>query len=161
MTTTSKEEQSRLLEFITRRQKQIIVHSYLYYKLDESVISDQTFDAWYKELVQLHKDYPEIAKKAPYWKIAKHFDDSGSGFFIKDYPGELIRDALILVYGCDGKKKRVALSRELPQSFYGGCLMDTEKPYSEEDYEKAKSLGYDLDDWNDYVIYYGLGDERE
>jgi hypothetical protein len=36
--------------------------------------------------------------------------------------------------------------------------MNIEKPYSQEDYEKAKSLGFDLDDWDDYVIYYELGE---
>lgn len=33
------------------------------------------------------------------------------------------------------------------------------RPYSDEDYEDAKSKGYDLDDWNDYVKYFGLGEE--
>jgi len=35
---------------------------------------------------------------------------------------------------------------------------NNKKPYSEEDYEKAKQEGYDLDDWNDYVSYYELGE---
>jgi hypothetical protein len=37
--------------------------------------------------------------------------------------------------------------------------METEKPYSEDDYEKAKIMGLDLDDWNDYVDFYGIGEE--
>lgn len=32
-------------------------------------------------------------------------------------------------------------------------------PYSEEDYKKAKEQGLDLDDWNDYVEYFCLGEE--
>lgn len=36
--------------------------------------------------------------------------------------------------------------------------MNTNKPYSDEDYDKAKSIGYDLDNWSHYVIYYGLGE---
>ena len=36
--------------------------------------------------------------------------------------------------------------------------MDLEKPYSQEDYEKAKQQGLDLDDWNDYVLFYQLGE---
>jgi len=36
--------------------------------------------------------------------------------------------------------------------------MTIEKPYSDEDYEKAKQKGYDLDDWDDYVAYYELGE---
>ena len=38
--------------------------------------------------------------------------------------------------------------------------MSKEKPYSDEDYEDAKSKGYDLDNWNDYVEYYGAGEEE-
>ncbi|WP_062323897.1 hypothetical protein [Halolactibacillus sp. JCM 19043] len=30
------------------------------------------------------------------------------------------------------------------------------KPYSNEDYIKAKNSGLDLDDWNDYKRYYNL-----
>lgn len=34
------------------------------------------------------------------------------------------------------------------------------KPYSEEDYEDAKSKGFDLDNWRDYERYYELGEEE-
>lgn len=33
-------------------------------------------------------------------------------------------------------------------------------PYSEEDYADAKRQGYDLDDWDDYCKYYGVGEEE-
>lgn len=32
------------------------------------------------------------------------------------------------------------------------------KPYSDADYEDAKSKGLNLDDWSDYQIYYNLGE---
>jgi hypothetical protein len=31
-------------------------------------------------------------------------------------------------------------------------------PYSKQDYEEAKQQGLDLDDWDDYCKFYGLGD---
>lgn len=34
---------------------------------------------------------------------------------------------------------------------------NSEPPYSEADYEDAKQKGLDLDNWNHYVLYYGLG----
>ena len=40
-------------------------------------------------------------------------------------------------------------------------MWDIEKPYSREDYMSAKFLGLDLDDWNDYQKYYGLGEEDD
>jgi hypothetical protein len=39
--------------------------------------------------------------------------------------------------------------------------IEDEPPYSEEDFEDAKSRGLDLDDWNDYVEYYELGEREE
>jgi hypothetical protein len=39
--------------------------------------------------------------------------------------------------------------------------MSTEKPYSQKEYEEAKQQGLDLDDWNDYVAYFGLGEKEE
>ena len=33
-------------------------------------------------------------------------------------------------------------------------------PYSCKDYVDALSIGYDLDDWNDYQDFYGLGEEE-
>jgi len=36
-----------------------------------------------------------------------------------------------------------------------------EPPYSQEDYEDAKSKGLDLDNWRDYKEYYQLGKEPE
>ena len=38
---------------------------------------------------------------------------------------------------------------------------DDQPPYSEKDYQEAKSHGLDLDDWNDYVKFYHLGEEEE
>lgn len=39
--------------------------------------------------------------------------------------------------------------------------MNTEKPYSHEDYELAKKQDLDLDNWNDYVQFYQLGEQNE
>lgn len=39
-------------------------------------------------------------------------------------------------------------------------VVNTEKPYSEEDYEDAKKQGLDLDSWNDHVKYYDLRSEE-
>lgn len=36
-----------------------------------------------------------------------------------------------------------------------------ERPYSDENYIAAKEQGLDLDNWNDYVTYYGLGEAED
>lgn len=39
--------------------------------------------------------------------------------------------------------------------------IDKNAPYSLEDYKKAKQKGLDLDSWQDYEEFYGLGEEPE
>ena len=34
-----------------------------------------------------------------------------------------------------------------------------DRPYSDKDYAEAKAKGLDLDNWDDYVEFYGLGEE--
>lgn len=35
------------------------------------------------------------------------------------------------------------------------------KPYSDKDFEEAKQQGLDLDNWEDYEKFFGLGEEPE
>lgn len=39
--------------------------------------------------------------------------------------------------------------------------INTNKPYSNEDYEEAKNKGLNLDGWNDYARYFELGEEPD
>ncbi|MEG0580383.1 MAG: hypothetical protein RR490_10750 [Niameybacter sp.] len=68
-----------LLELMNRRQRQVLVHSFLYYQLNTNTISDHTFDRWSKELVSLMKANPELAKQTVYYEGFKEFDGS-SGY---------------------------------------------------------------------------------
>lgn len=65
-----------ILELITRRERQILVHSYIYYDLNTNLISDSTYDEWSKELAQLIKDNPEEFKKSENYQGFKGFDGS-------------------------------------------------------------------------------------
>jgi hypothetical protein len=44
-----------LVEKIRQRRHQMLVHSYLYYSMDESVVSDGKWQQWADELVELQK----------------------------------------------------------------------------------------------------------
>ncbi|MDF3255019.1 MULTISPECIES: DNA ligase LigA-related protein [Bacillus] len=68
-----------IIELIGRRRRQILVHSFLYYQLNENIIADYTFDLWSKELVQLQEKYPEESEKAVYYAEFTKFDGS-SGY---------------------------------------------------------------------------------
>ena len=75
-------------EKIKRRRLQILVHSCIYYVLDNSIISDYTYDMWSKELEQLMKDHPDTYSDRFDYAFAKW--DSASGF---DLP---LRDPWVL-----------------------------------------------------------------
>ncbi|WP_312458464.1 hypothetical protein [Proteiniclasticum sp.] len=50
----------------------------------------------------------------------------------------------------------------LPSEVIGSDVIDQiSPPYSLSDYEAAKKRGLDLDDWNDYVKFYRLGEQEE
>lgn len=57
-------------------QRYIIVHSYLYYSCDSSIISDKEFDTKARELVKYKNDYPDLWKKSEYFK---QFGDEYTG----------------------------------------------------------------------------------
>jgi hypothetical protein len=45
-------------ERIRQRRTQILVHSYLYYELDDPIIDDHTWQRWADELVELQRQHP-------------------------------------------------------------------------------------------------------
>lgn len=57
---------------INSLRKSFLIHSYLYYHLDKSVISDNLFNARAKHLHSLQKQYPEI--KGIYQDYFENFD---------------------------------------------------------------------------------------
>jgi hypothetical protein len=68
-----------LVELINRRKRQILVHSFLYYQLNENIIPDYQYDMWCKELAGLLVEYPDSASESTYYKEFLSFDGS-SGY---------------------------------------------------------------------------------
>ena len=79
----SKVVKQTIEEKIKQRRLQILVHSFIYYDLNENIISDDKWSQWAKELVFLQKEFPEISKKVIYYDTFKDFD--GSTGFDLDY----------------------------------------------------------------------------
>ena len=65
-----------IAELLNRRRRQILVHSVIYYKMNDNLISDSTWSAWATELEELQAKYLEIAAKVPYAKEFEGFDHS-------------------------------------------------------------------------------------
>lgn len=71
------ENQNAIKEIIQRRRLQILVHSYIYYRLNDMVVPNATFDHWARELIDLQKKYPELCKEVALYDIFADFDSIG------------------------------------------------------------------------------------
>ena len=70
--------QGSVAELIKRRRLQILVHSCLYYELDNNIISDEMYDKWAIELEKLMKENPGVYSDR--FDMAFSNWDSSSGF---------------------------------------------------------------------------------
>lgn len=61
---------------IQHRRLQVLIHSCIYYELNESIVSDSTWSKWALELETLQKQNPEISKQVIYAKAFENFDHS-------------------------------------------------------------------------------------
>lgn len=71
-----KPPEEEVKSLIERRRKQLLVHSVIYYRMNETLVSDQIWAKWALELEDLTKKYPEIAQDAFLAEEFKDFDHS-------------------------------------------------------------------------------------
>jgi len=55
-------ENATLPEKIRQRRSQMLVHSCLYYHMDDNLVSDHVWQAWADELAELQTRYPEACQ---------------------------------------------------------------------------------------------------
>ncbi len=65
----------RKSEHIKQRRAQMLIHSCIYYLMDNNVVDDFTWQKWADELAQAQKDFPHLCK-------LNFFDDA-----FKDWTG--------------------------------------------------------------------------
>lgn len=68
-----------IAELINRRRRQVLVHSIIYYRLNDNIVTDAQWTEWANELYDLQKQYPDIAMTCVFAKDFKGFDPS-TGF---------------------------------------------------------------------------------
>lgn len=106
-------------QLIQRRRLQLVVHSYLYYVMNENIVSDSQWSKWAQELVKLQADHPNIARQVIYWKEFEGFDGS-TGFdltYIKDDAIKIRAEQLLAQKGkVDGlaRKTKSRSNRKCP-----------------------------------------------
>ena len=65
-----------ILEKISQRERQLLVHCYLYYEKNKNIISDDQYDEFSFDLADLIKKYPDDFKKSAYRYEFRNFDPS-------------------------------------------------------------------------------------
>jgi hypothetical protein len=73
-------EELEIAEKIQRRRYQMLVHSYIYYELDNNIISDSQWSAWATELAKLQDKYPHISNQVIYAEDFEDWDGSTGAF---------------------------------------------------------------------------------
>lgn len=85
-------------EYIDFLQRFIIVHSYIYYELDNNIISDKKYDKKCKELVQYKNEYPDLWKSSMYYKQFGDDYNGSTGFTLyhdlDEHQKEIIRSCV-------------------------------------------------------------------
>jgi len=69
------------VELIRRRRAQMLIHSCLYYELNESIVSDHQWQAWADELAELQQNHPDKCVIGFYDEEFKDWDGS-SGYHL-------------------------------------------------------------------------------
>lgn len=94
-------------------QRWILVHSFLYYELSTSIVSDKNFDKNCKQLIAFKNRFKNSFKRSRYYYVFKNFDgNTGFDLYSKlnDYHKEIVkRDALFLYYNkeeSNGKREK-------------------------------------------------------
>lgn len=73
-------------ELIKRRRLQLLIHSCIYYRMDNNIIDDHTFDRWSDELVKLQNEYPDISERVEWYDAFRDWDASTGAFLPINHP---------------------------------------------------------------------------
>ena len=75
-----------IAEKIQQRRYQMLIHSCLYYHLNQNVISDKQWDEWARELRDLQNQYPDISSQVILYDEFKDWDASTGAFLPIEEP---------------------------------------------------------------------------
>ena len=98
-------EELKIAEKIQQRRYQMLVHSYIYYELNENLVSDSQWSTWAMELVDLQSKYPDIAERVIYAKDFADWDGSSGAFLTYKNKPNIVVTANLLLKKKQGKPK--------------------------------------------------------
>lgn len=87
-----------IAEKIQQRRYQLLIHSCIYYELNQNIISDKKWDEWARELRDLQKTYPEVSEKVTLYEAFKDWDASTGAFLPIKEPWVIQKASWILTH---------------------------------------------------------------
>lgn len=106
-------EELKIAEKIQRRRYQMLVHSFIYYEMNENIISDSQWSQWAVELADLQSKYPDIAEQVAYANDFEGWDGSSGAFLTYSNKPNIVASAQFLLNNMQ-KKKPTALFNTAP-----------------------------------------------
>lgn len=98
-------ENNKIAALIKRRRLQLLVHSCIYYRFNDNVISDKQWTDWAIELEQLQEKYPDISKTCDWADAFDGFDHS-TGFDLPiDDPWVVSKAEILIRSKADNKEE--------------------------------------------------------
>ena len=70
----------KIAELIQQRRYQMLIHSCIYYNMDQNLITDRQWDQWARELLDLQTRYPEVSRNVALYEYFKDWDASTGAF---------------------------------------------------------------------------------
>lgn len=87
-----------IISLIRRRRRQILVHSCLYYRLNENIVPDYMYDEWARQLANLQAQYPGEAAMVEYHEYFRGFTkETVSGYDLPVHLPEIVGIAASLL----------------------------------------------------------------
>lgn len=79
----------KIAERIQQRRYQLLIHSCIYYELNNNLITDKQWDIWARELRDLQNQYPDISARVVLYEDFKGWDAS-TGAFLKSIKADWV-----------------------------------------------------------------------
>ena len=81
----------------------MLIHSCIYYRLNDNYVSDSKWSEWAFELSELQDKYPKISEQVTLYEYFKDWDGSSGAFLQLDLPWVVKKAQDLLAYR-DGTK---------------------------------------------------------
>lgn len=90
---------NEILEKINRRENQILLHSCLYYKFNDNLLTDHAYDNLGKDLIELSQQYPLEFSASYHYSEFKDYvtSECPSGYSLHYSTTEIVSKAVLLL----------------------------------------------------------------